>query len=659
MSAINYRPEIDGLRALAVIPVVLFHLNPDWLPGGYAGVDVFFVISGFLITSIILKDHRAGKFSFHGFWARRVRRILPVVLAMVLAVLTAEFIFGYRNELQTLGVHALSTIFSVANISMWRIEGDYWGGNAENSYFLHCWSLSVEEQFYLIYPLLLAWLLRKGPELRRSIWLISVVTMGSLLLFIYASSRSPSAAFYLLPTRAWELGGGALLALALGGRPHPSSGHVFAQVGAATGLLLIITSYFVLPEGSISAMMILPVVGAVIFIRYANEAQGAGRLLSRAPFVYIGRISFSLYVWHWPMIIFAKRYYGFEQTDWLGQTNLIVLMLGVSWASYAFVESPLRRPRTPIKWVGAGVGTCAILAVVFALNPEADAYDTSRFDRVALKVDAYNVTPTITSSSARQKKLVGVDAASRAPADDSAFKEQGIFRQYGSNSTPEIIVVGDSHGAMWSSVVDDICRSRRLTVSFFSTVGENPFFDPSKERAIANTNGFSRDQRLHFEAQLKHALQSWRPIVVIAARWSIVRNVDEARDLIEFIGECGGKVVLIEQPPEVALGDRNSAQYLSYLGIQPIGTKEQYLPQQRDDEVAQARKVVRDLANGRPYCSIVESFDLYDRGDLGVVVLEGDDILYYDDDHLSDYGAFKIRGRLDAALASLSEARMQ
>jgi peptidoglycan/LPS O-acetylase OafA/YrhL len=165
MKSIQYRPEIDGLRALAVLPVILFHLGVAWLPGGFVGVDVFFVISGFLITRIIVKEHQQGHFTFISFWSRRARRILPVLLTVTFVTLIANFLFGYRNANSSLGLQAISALFSFSNVFMWRMASDYWGPQAETLPFLHCWSLSVEEQFYLIFPFILIWLLRKKERL--------------------------------------------------------------------------------------------------------------------------------------------------------------------------------------------------------------------------------------------------------------------------------------------------------------------------------------------------------------------------------------------------------------------------------------------------------------------------------------------------------------
>jgi peptidoglycan/LPS O-acetylase OafA/YrhL len=199
MRAITYRPEIDGLRAVAVIPVVLFHLNRELLPGGYIGVDVFFVISGFLITSIILNEYERGDFSFSRFWLRRVRRILPALIVMVIVTLVAGRLILYAPDINNLGTQGIAALLSFANISHWLTAGNYWGHTAESSPLLHTWSLSVEEQFYLIFPLLLILTLKYLHA--RLAFTFLFMSMLSVLLFFYGTQTHPSSTFYLLPTK--------------------------------------------------------------------------------------------------------------------------------------------------------------------------------------------------------------------------------------------------------------------------------------------------------------------------------------------------------------------------------------------------------------------------------------------------------------------------
>jgi len=200
MFSISYRPEIDGLRAFAVIPVILFHMDYEWIPGGFIGVDVFFVISGFLITSILKRELEAGTFTFRNFWARRIRRILPAMIVVSIVTLAVTYVFVFKPDRPLIATQCVAALASVANIYSWRTAGDYWGTEADQSPFLHMWSLSVEEQFYLFFPIFMWMAFALRP--RRLQGFISFVIVSSLPVFLYGSQAHPVATFYLLPTRA-------------------------------------------------------------------------------------------------------------------------------------------------------------------------------------------------------------------------------------------------------------------------------------------------------------------------------------------------------------------------------------------------------------------------------------------------------------------------
>lgn len=253
MNAIEYRPEIDGLRAVAIVPVILFNLGAGWLPGGYLGVDVFFVISGFLITSILLREMTAGQFSFKRFWARRVRRIMPALLLVTVATLVATWILVFPPDRPAIGRQAAATLLSVANFYFWRFAGDYWGSQAEDSPFLHAWSLAVEEQFYVFFPVILSLIVRWFP--RRIVVGLLAILVGSLCLFIYGVQARPSATFYLLPTRAWELATGAVLAAMMHGPKGSVVARPEAAILAGVGLAATVASYFVVPVLSVWAVV--------------------------------------------------------------------------------------------------------------------------------------------------------------------------------------------------------------------------------------------------------------------------------------------------------------------------------------------------------------------------------------------------------------------
>jgi peptidoglycan/LPS O-acetylase OafA/YrhL len=333
-----YRPEIDGLRALAVVAVVLFHVGLGF-PGGYVGVDVFFVISGFLIAGIIRRGLERSTFSLAEFWERRVRRIFPALFVMVVGTLGLGYCLLLPQELEELGKSSVAQALLLANVYFWRDTG-YFAGPAELKPLLHTWSLAVEEQFYLFFPLLLVFF--KSQSRQRLFWWLACISIISLGGSVYGTMFHTGATFFLLPTRAWELLVGCMLAVLpwkLDSRPR-RDGAI-----AVTGLFAIIVPIFCYdsetPFPGLAA--IPPVIGtaAVIFATATSRGTLVGRVLSLRPVVFVGLISYSLYLWHWPVIVFVRTYFG--HLGWKQITLALVCSLSLSVLSWKFIETPCRR----------------------------------------------------------------------------------------------------------------------------------------------------------------------------------------------------------------------------------------------------------------------------------------------------------------------------
>ena len=346
----RYRPEIDGLRAVAVVAVVLYHADLG-CSGGYIGVDVFFVISGFLISSLIWKDLESGKFSFAQFWERRARRIVPALVVVTLATLLAAWFLLLPLDFKSLGRAAASQAVFAANLHYW-LDSGYFAGIAEEKPLLHTWSLAVEEQFYLLMPFAL-WGLFRWSKLRNRAALLTV--LGAVFLFSFALSivgvmRSPSAAFYLLPTRAWELLMGALLAF-LPATPALLQRKVARETVALIGLGFILAPVFLYtratPFPGLAALP--PCLGTALIIWANGREDGAaptfiGALLSLRPLVFVGLISYSLYLWHWPFLAFSK-YLAFTPVPLTERLTLLALGFGCAVISWKWVETPFRKRR--------------------------------------------------------------------------------------------------------------------------------------------------------------------------------------------------------------------------------------------------------------------------------------------------------------------------
>lgn len=341
-SSAHYRPDIDGLRALAVIPVILFHLGLG-CPGGYVGVDVFFVISGFLITSIILREITAGTFSLAGFWVRRIRRILPTLFVVVIATLIGAGFVLYPHDYRLFGKEVISQAALVANFYFWQQDG-YFDAPAEKLALLHTWSLAVEEQFYLLFPFLLGLLHQRGRALLKWTAALAVISFAWSAVGVHAF---PRASFYLLPARAWELLLGSLLALWQVPNRQPFSKSL-SEASSWLGLGLIlyaVATYSTLTQFPGPAAL-APCLGTALLIASNNALPTiVGRALSLSPFVLIGKISYSLYLWHWPMIVLYKATLIHKLT-FIEQLALLLASVVLAWLTWRYVETPFRKPST-------------------------------------------------------------------------------------------------------------------------------------------------------------------------------------------------------------------------------------------------------------------------------------------------------------------------
>jgi peptidoglycan/LPS O-acetylase OafA/YrhL len=360
----KYRREIDGLRALAVIPVILFHAGFGLFAGGYVGVDVFFVISGYLITTIIHTEIGDGRFSIVQFYERRVRRIMPALLLVLIVstVFAVLWMLPFRFEAYSKRLIAVSVFAS--NFAFW-LEGGYFDQSNLLKPLLHTWSLAVEEQFYLIFPAFL--LLAAKWRGRATLVVVAALTVASLGLSEWASSRYVGANFYLLPTRFWELGIGALIALAGLDRHRFRWSRPISELGSAAGLAMILFAVFVYTESTPfpGFYALAPVVGAALIICFATPNTATGRLLSLRPVVLIGLISYSAYLWHYPVFAFA-RIRSFDKISTTGFLLLTLLTLGLAYASWKWVEAPFRdRQRYTRRQVFAWSAalSCVLIAV--------------------------------------------------------------------------------------------------------------------------------------------------------------------------------------------------------------------------------------------------------------------------------------------------------
>lgn len=341
----KYRADIDGLRAVAVLMVVFYHAGFNFVPGGFVGVDVFFVISGYLITEIVFREVQNDTFTLAGFYARRIKRILPAFYVVGLATLFAGYFLLLPSTYTSLSESLLSGSLFVANIFFWREAGGYFGENVQESPLLHTWSLSVEEQFYFFWPLMIVLLYRKTrPQTLVPLSLLAIIVMFGAA--EWGAKYAPGPTYYLLPTRAGELMMGAILAF------MPSLGTQWNKqlinLTSALGLVLLAASALLLSKNSTfpGINSLWPCLGAMLVILSGrNKESLSAKLLSARPAVFIGLISYSLYLWHWPLVVFTN-YLQYDITPRIG-ILIVLASITLAFTSWKYVEQPFRKLKAP------------------------------------------------------------------------------------------------------------------------------------------------------------------------------------------------------------------------------------------------------------------------------------------------------------------------
>ena len=335
----GYRPDIDGLRAVAVLSVLLFHAGFGAFRFGFIGVDIFFVISGFLIGGHIHDEELAGRFTFLAFYCRRAKRILPALYVVVCAVILLGALVLSPRELQRAATEGIATLLSASNLFFWK-STNYFAVASNQRTLLMTWSLGVEEQFYLVVPLLMVFLMRSKVRL---VLILASISVLSFCVAFYQAIHAREAAFYLLPARGWELLAGVLLALiANSARRDAVRGKVTQNVLSGLGLLLVLLPIFFLPSNlPFPGIGALPsVLGSVLLLSTPNGWANK-RLLSIGVMRFTGRISYSLYLWHWPLLTFARIVLGTE-TSRIESSVILAISLLAATASYKWVEQPFR-----------------------------------------------------------------------------------------------------------------------------------------------------------------------------------------------------------------------------------------------------------------------------------------------------------------------------
>ena len=442
----HYRPEIDGLRAISVIGVVLFHLELGF-PGGFVGVDVFFVISGYLITGILLRQLGEDRFSLMEFWARRVRRIVPAAIVMVVGALLIGAFLQTPERYASLARSAMAHVLMASNCYFTRDQG-YFAEKSDHEPLLHTWSLSVEEQFYLIFPLIVCFVWKRAPQR-----LALVFTSAALISFSWSWIEvvsNPKWAFFLLPARGWELLVGALLAIL----PQKTMRSLGDEAWAGLGLVLVLAPMFFFDRQTAfpGPGALAPVLGAALLI-WTGGSTKIGKLLGWRALVRIGLISYSLYLWHWPFVVFAREMVIELTLTW--KISLLVASLLAGYSSWRWVEMPSRsglllatRRRSLIFGL-----TSAVTLFVIAFSIKASGGFPSR-----LPAELRLIISDITWNGAEY-------TSAKSEAMPIGFQDDGPV---------DFVLWGDSHGASAAPAVNAVATDFKLKGHAYLNNGTPP-----------------------------------------------------------------------------------------------------------------------------------------------------------------------------------------
>jgi peptidoglycan/LPS O-acetylase OafA/YrhL len=622
---LRYRAEIDGLRAVAVIPVVLFHAGFGLFSGGFVGVDIFFVISGYLITSIIVREMEGGSFSLLHFYERRARRILPALTFVVGVCIPFAWFLLLPGDMEDFLGSIVAICFFVSNFFFLQ-ESDYFDQGAELEPLIHTWSLSVEEQFYLLFPLFLLLLWKRGKG-RVQAGLFAVF-VASLALAHWGAYAQPKGTFLLLPMRAWELALGAIVALYLGGQAG-SRDLKRPQFFSLVGLALLAFAIFAFDETTPfpSLYALVPTIGAALIIVCATPETLVGAVLGSRALVGIGLISYSAYLWHQPIFAFS-RYASIQP---LGDGVMLLLSVSaffLAWFTWRYVEQPFRKPaRISLRaLVGSAVATGTVLLTFALAGNTTGNFSESRFTVVQQKL-------LKTASTSPKRKDCHLRREYQAPSEACAYHYPD----------PDWVVLGNSHAVELAYELAENLRSSGEGVKHLTVSGCDPDID-SKDDADARCTrwtGAAIDYILG-ESELDHVVLSYRTSD-LAPRISgepEPETVSEQAEIVESylaivrrLVEAGKRVYLVLQAPML---ERHVGHYVRAIDLDDDLNFVAGVDRQRwDRSIAQLRDRLDELPKG---VTVVDPAELFCNKDVCASILRGR-ALYFDNDHLSLSGA--------------------
>jgi peptidoglycan/LPS O-acetylase OafA/YrhL len=617
-----YRRDIDGLRAVAVLSVVLFHAFPAVLRGGFIGVDIFFVISGFLISSILLRELQHGSFSFAGFYARRVRRIFPALVLVLGACMAFGWLALFPDEYQQLGKHVVGGAGFAANFFYWAQVG-YFDTAADTKPLLHLWSLGIEEQFYILWPviLLLGWRLRANL-----LAVAAVLALASFALNVGGIADHATATFYSPASRAWELLLGAGLACL---HAHPPARAARLPVPGPNllswlGVALLGAGLASITRASLFPgwYALLPALGALLLIAAGPQAWFNRVVLSNRLMVWVGLVSYPLYLWHWPLLSFAQIIESREPSPAI-RAGAVLLALLLAWLTYQVVERPLRG--------GAARWKVALLSVLMAACAAVGGY-------IYLNEGLPQRAP-VQDNLANQKALVVVEDRANAEACKKRYGFDTMYEyclQADAARDPSVVLVGDSHAY---HVVAGLTK-------YYSSTGENllmlgtrhpywgldPQGDPYQQATqpmLELALGMPSVKTVVFSTHLRFGSAPDQRVVV-----------DAARDTFRRFIAAGKRVIFMNDVPIIGFDPRSC---IKRAGVASSATR---VPcaitrDEWEQQVVQHREILRGFAREFPQIAWFDSSTALCDDKTCRAMIDGR-LMYRDANHLSYDGDLRV-----------------
>jgi peptidoglycan/LPS O-acetylase OafA/YrhL len=629
-----YRADIDGIRAIAVLAVIIFHINKTILPGGFIGVDIFFVISGYLITLHILRDLNLNRFSIVEFYRRRIKRIVPVMLVVVASVIIASLFIHRPEDTREVAKTSVAALLSVSNVYFWWFQDSSYFAPASNEIpLLHLWSLGVEEQFYIFWPLILMGCYRSLRG-KHFFVLFLIVAALSFSLGQYLYPKFPSFAYYMLPTRVGELLVGALAAYVITKKTGIVIPSILVFLASIIGVVFIIASFIFLSEDVVfpGLYAIPPTIGAVLLILSGHYGNSwTTQLLTLRPLVFVGLISYSAYLWHWPLLSFA-RYSGLVIDFWNG-ISILILTFTLSTLSYYLVERPTR-----------GYNGSAIKVIIYQYVFPASVL-------LVLSVLLYKTDGFFMHNNAEQYKLV-------AEQDLPAYKYDYVCQEWeittkeinsadcvvgeitsGKHSSPHVLLWGDSNAAHYIGILGAFAQEARFLFRNLAHASCPPVFaDPAD---FVSSNRIDKCRKSL--QKMKQVIDDYK-VIIISSDWTSYHSQSENFlpiffKTVETLREKGKLVILLGKVPHVGSYDRICKEKAISIPFIKCGSHEK---EKMSEGIAIMNTRLKNFASTTKE---VEYFDVVDyicNNGLCSSHDSNGEPLYYDPSHLSMPASWKI-----------------